>query len=759
MAPVFVEGLSGVGSPRKAEPPPPTRGAPSSDPDEPPPRPQILMKGGEGRLGEDRLEEMAKEAARILRVDRVAVWSFPDSEGPLRCLVRHHRREGTVFRPGAQSTQVSRAFRETLTAEGTVVSEDSPRNGPDVLRGWIADEGIRAFIAEPLRADENLLGLVTFEEDRGPRRWTPHARELAASLAGQIGRALREPAASSPSLRPAPEEKSDRSEAHLTGAPHVAPDDQDVAGPAPGMLETMIPSDRVAKSEALPSSDERSNADAVPPAPTVRPSEQAVSADGGPSIPAGQPPAGRPHVPVESDDPGPSVPVAPSEALPSLPVERGHAGPSVPAELRRLSQLEGAALLAAETIPDLLQVLELQRGSFHLLQDALVGREGELDLLAQATEATRRVESKLQEFLSHLRNGVGGTERVELNAILSHMIAALAAEAGDTVRLRVAPSADPIALDANSGLLERALVHLVRNSRQSAPAGTEVRISWGRVFASGAGEPGDATATGFARIRVEDRGEGIPPGQLPWVLEPFYSLRGRESGQTGLGLAVVRAIVEGHGGWLEVKSRAGEGTVVDLFLPTPTQIAVGTTASETARDAVGPTPTRSGPWTVLILEDEPLLAQLIEHALARCGYRTEVAAAPIEAERRWRRLGDGLDLVLAERELAGGRSGVDLIRRWRREDPSLRAVVLDRRSDPESRLLETQEEEFPVLRRPFDPAEVVKCVREVLADRGTETAVEEPGVAPSTAPPSAPASPSPSIHPESSGPTGRMLAH
>jgi DNA-binding response OmpR family regulator len=126
---------------------------------------------------------------------------------------------------------------------------------------------------------------------------------------------------------------------------------------------------------------------------------------------------------------------------------------------------------------------------------------------------------------------------------------------------------------------------------------------------------------------------------------------------------------------------------------------------------------------ILILEDEPLLARLLERTLSRSGYRVEVAAAPVEAERKWRRLGQGVDVVVTERTLAGGRSGIDPVRRWRRERPGLGLVVLDRHAPAGSSGRAPDGE--PYLTRPFEPADVLNRVREVLASR--ERSAEEPG--------------------------------
>lgn len=747
MAPVFVEGLSGVGAPRRTEPTPRRLGVPSVAPaSEEAMAPPPPAERGNGD-GVDHIEEIAKEAARILRVDRVAVWTQSGAEGALRCLLRHHRREGTISRPGVQPDEVARAFGESLREEGTLTSEDSPRNGPEALRGWIAEEGIRAFIAEPLRVQEELVGFVTFEEDRGPRRWTPHARELAVSLAGQIGAAMREPERPVRVERSAgPSRPADLGEPSATEIASGAP-----APPQRMRTEAPMPegvSSSVSTTGLASHATDSLRLHAIEPEGPQLPRNVRAEPEG-PEPAWHEVPTHEAEKIVQAPElarAGTTRDPAPAETGEAAP--RGNVGPDRRSEPRRLSRLESAALLASESVPELLRILEVQRGSFRLLEDSLAGREGELDILMQAKEAAHRVESALKDFLVHLRRGVGSADRVELNVVLSTMIASLAEEAGDKVRLRVAPGADPIPVNADPSLLEHALLHLVRNSREAAPDGTDVRLSWGRVYASGSGAPAE---TGLVRIRVEDRGEGMPPEQLPWVLEPYHSLTGEEGERRGLGLAVVRAIIEGHGGWLEIGSRPGEGTVVDLFLPISGAPAAVVTAPVAAPEAPKAVATPVGPATVLILEDEPLLARLIEQILARNGYRTELAGGAAEAERRWHRLEGGLDLVIVERELAGGRSGLDLVRRWRRESPELRAVVLDRRATPDAEGEPQSIEGFPMLQRPFDPSDVLKRVREELAGRADDASTEDTSPEEPTTPPS--------TLPESPGQTGRMLAH
>jgi signal transduction histidine kinase len=113
--------------------------------------------------------------------------------------------------------------------------------------------------------------------------------------------------------------------------------------------------------------------------------------------------------------------------------------------------------------------------------------------------------------------------------------------------------------------IEQAVLILVDNAAKYGPPGGRVTLS------------SELSSSGQLRIRVEDRGPGIPSKELPHVFERFYRVDkirtrqgdggGHGQGGTGLGLPIANTIVEAHGGRIEVASRPGEGTKVSLYLP------------------------------------------------------------------------------------------------------------------------------------------------------------------------------------------------
>ena len=130
------------------------------------------------------------------------------------------------------------------------------------------------------------------------------------------------------------------------------------------------------------------------------------------------------------------------------------------------------------------------------------------------------------------------------------------------VHLRVSHD-DSIPLKADPDRLKQVILNLVDNALRYTPPDGSVTLS-ARLDPS----------AGMARIQVQDTGSGIPPEDIPHIFDRFYRgdlSRARTSGNTGLGLAIARAIVQAHGGTIEVQSTPGSGACFTLMLPADQQ--------------------------------------------------------------------------------------------------------------------------------------------------------------------------------------------
>jgi CheY-like chemotaxis protein len=664
--PLFVEGLSGSdpGTSRAAT----DRPAGGHQP----------APGSAAPIGVPPFRHLAREAADALEVSRAGLWVL-EEDGGLLCLSRFHRESLNQEDSRRYPPELAEDFRFFLDRVAMVAMNDTrtSRSRSGAFQDWLQNEGIRSLLALPVRARGRLAGWLTFEVEGEPRRWNDEDRKRAVAYAGHLSTVL---ACWGPGLDEVPLET--------------------IATAENGRTRPLTPQE--------PAASEAPTA-AIPEAPTL-PDDLSSAPE----------PPGPADVRILAPKPRPGVASGDARAsgAPSPPGLRGGRR-EVRGRIRPLPGLEGAALLGGDAAGNLLHILEIQSGYLGLLDEVTAGTPRDRELVEEAREAGERVRDGLVAFLTSLREGIPGREPMDLTSFLGEISGRLSRELGNGFRLRLAPAAEILRIQGNPRLLERALLHLVRNAREASEPGTAVRVSWGR-WKSPDASPSDPE---MVRILVEDQGGGIPGQALPWVFEPFFSGRKGAEGERsaeagrGLGLPVVQAVVEGHGGWVDLRSRPGEGTEVAIHLPlvfpeTAEDAVQGREAASVAGALVAP--------RILVLEDEPLLARLLDRILTRSGFRVTVVEAPEDASHVWRRLEGDVDLVIVERVLTGGRDGLEFTEAWRQERPGLRVMVLDRRASApeEGESAPDSLEGFPLLTRPFQPADVVGAVRRALARSG-----------------------------------------
>jgi two-component system, cell cycle sensor histidine kinase and response regulator CckA len=191
--------------------------------------------------------------------------------------------------------------------------------------------------------------------------------------------------------------------------------------------------------------------------------------------------------------------------------------------------------------------------------------------------------------------------------VVNHLAKMLQRMLGEDVALHLHFERDLPTVRADQGMLEQVLMNLAVNSRDAMPRGGQLIIntrlaqvdsSEMPLHASGAPGP-------YVVLSVGDTGSGIAPEHLPHIFEPFYTTKDVGKG-TGLGLATVYGIVQQHHGWITVDSEPKTGTVFQIFLPATNQ------APDTVADVTYTLPSRVGRETILLVEDEPALRNLVK---------------------------------------------------------------------------------------------------------------------------------------------------
>ena len=152
------------------------------------------------------------------------------------------------------------------------------------------------------------------------------------------------------------------------------------------------------------------------------------------------------------------------------------------------------------------------------------------------------------------------------------------------------------------------------------------------------------------------------------MFEPFFTTKAGSHG-TGLGLSVSLGIIEQHGGWIEVDSTEGRGSVFRVHFEAAPMPAMAPAAAEV--------PALDGRQEcILVAEDNEAVRRMLVRLLERMNYRVLATENASEALRVWRSHTAEIDLLLSDMVMTGGESGLDLARALRRDRPDLRVVIM-----------------------------------------------------------------------------------
>ena len=228
--------------------------------------------------------------------------------------------------------------------------------------------------------------------------------------------------------------------------------------------------------------------------------------------------------------------------------------------LRRSERLAAVGMLAAGIAHEIGTPLNIISGRAELLaQQTAPGSSArkDLDVILKQID---RITGLLQQILDFTRSHRQQKQVIPLSQPVTQALGLLEREIKRKgVHLLVElPQPSPM-VEADVHQIEQVVVNLLVNALQASQDDGTIRLSV-KTSTAGMGKK-------MARLEVEDTGSGIPEVALSRIFDPFFTTRS-ESGGTGLGLAISRNIVEDHGGYIEVHSQVGRGTLFVVSLPT-----------------------------------------------------------------------------------------------------------------------------------------------------------------------------------------------
>lgn len=225
-------------------------------------------------------------------------------------------------------------------------------------------------------------------------------------------------------------------------------------------------------------------------------------------------------------------------------------------ELERSKRLSLVGQLAAGVAHEIKNPLASIKGAADILADPASTDSDKNDFSRILQSEVRRIDSTVREFLAFASPQKPILVRFDWSIAVQQTVRQFekqAAERGIAVSAAIDPN---VTVTGDASKLHQVLLNLLLNAAEACETGGHIQISLG------------GNAVGGGRLSVADSGQGISDDDLGRVFEPFYTTKNSGS---GLGLAVVKSIIDEHGGSISVSSRSGKGTCFTVDIPAETK--------------------------------------------------------------------------------------------------------------------------------------------------------------------------------------------
>lgn len=304
----------------------------------------------------------------------------------------------------------------------------------------------------------------------------------------------------------------------------------------------------------------------------------------------------------------------------------------------------------------------LAGGIAHNFNNLLMGIQGNASLMLAETNSGHPHFEKLKTIQKLVRNGARLTRqllgyaregRYEIKAISLNQLVRETSDTFSTTRKEISIhqelTDDLYAIEADQGQIEQVILNLFVNAAEAMPQGGNLLLKTMNVTHEDMKDKCYKPKQGnYVLFSLTDTGIGMDRKTMERIFEPFFTSRGLGKG-TGLGLASVYGTVKAHGGYIDVYSEKGHGATFEIYLP-----AIGMKLKKGKNTA---TDLMNGRETVLLVDDEDVVADVGDQMLRKLGYEVLVARSGKEAIEYYEPKRDKIDMVILDMIMPGMNGG------------------------------------------------------------------------------------------------------
>jgi two-component system cell cycle sensor histidine kinase/response regulator CckA len=378
-------------------------------------------------------------------------------------------------------------------------------------------------------------------------------------------------------------------------------------------------------------------------------------------------------------------------------------------QFRQAQKMEAVGRLAGGVAHDFNNLLMVISGYTEVLLEHTVCENPLYPKISAIQQAADRATTLTRQLLAFSRKQLLELKVVDVNAIVADMERLLRPLIGENIELVTRLAADLGRTRADAGQIEQVIMNLVVNSKDAMPNGGKITIQTANVSLD------DDLRREYSYIRqgpyvmlsIADTGHGMDKETQSRIFEPFFTTKEKGKG-TGLGLSTVYGIIKQSGGYVFVQSEVGRGTTFRIYLPRVEDAAEPLSVVRASESAIG------GSETVLLVEDEESVRQLVRETLEAKGYKV-LEAGHGEAALRIASSHQGpIDMLITD-VVMPGMSGRELSKQLCASHPTTKVLYLSGYTEDAIVHQGVLEHGTAFLQKPFTLQMLSRKVREVLS--------------------------------------------
>jgi CheY-like chemotaxis protein len=373
--------------------------------------------------------------------------------------------------------------------------------------------------------------------------------------------------------------------------------------------------------------------------------------------------------------------------------------------------MENIGLLAAGIAHDLNNVLSPMVMSAPMLRQWVKEKAG-LQMVELLEKSAQRGSSLVRQILAFAQGASSEHRPIQVKSLMREIVSVVNGTFPKTVRLEESTADDVWPIKASAIQVHQVLLNLCVNARDAMPEGGRLRLRTEncKVDVAAARKIDGGFTGSFVVFQVEDTGAGIPQHVFERMWEPFFTTKETGKG-TGLGLSTVRGIVKSHGGFIEVRTKVGEGTVFRAYFPASPGVE-----AELAPPAP-PRPSTPPPLAdlIMVVDDAPEIRDMTAAILKRAGFRVVLACDGAEAVNLFTQQGQEIRVVITDLRMPN-LDGAALARVLYQINPAVRMLVVSGVAPGATVSTNPWPDNFAAdfLAKPFKPDVLIKKVKELI---------------------------------------------